>query len=180
MEPGNLYVAATWWGERVAEGRRAGARLSNRVYREVRYESLVTHPAEVMREICSFVGEDFDPAMFHPQAMAPWSRQRWRGQSHSSGDRPAEITSASVGGWRRVLNEGQRTLFESVAGDLLAELGYESEPRSRTIGPIERAAWRTHHSILWATERLGDREFFTRLGTFISLRRGRLLRKGDK
>ena len=39
-----------------------------------------------------------------------------------------------------------RVLFESIAGDLLRTLGYETEGRTRHISKSEQLKWRMHHA----------------------------------
>jgi hypothetical protein len=47
-----------------------------------------------------------------------------------------------------------RVLFDSVAGSLLKELGYEVEPETRSIGTLERLYWRGHDRLGRARRRL--------------------------
>jgi hypothetical protein len=43
--------------------------------------------------------------------------------------------------WRTAMGSRERAIFESVAGDLLGELGYETEGVEAPIGAIRRSQW---------------------------------------
>ena len=45
------------------------------------------------------------------------------------------------------MNLKQRTLFESAAGGLLSELGYQVEGLARTLSGGERFLWETDHRV---------------------------------
>ena len=47
-----------------------------------------------------------------------------------------------------------RVTFESVAGELLKTLGYETDGRTRYISLAERLAWGAHQQICWVAVRL--------------------------
>lgn len=46
------------------------------------------------------------------------------------------------------MSVADRVRFESVAGDLLEVLGYETEGVRRPISPPERWAWRSHDAVI--------------------------------
>jgi hypothetical protein len=66
------------------------------------------------------------------------------------------------------MSASDRALFEAVAGDLLEELGYETEGRRRISLP-ERAMWSLHHRFWWTMYRLRPRIPGQRLLTFLQL-----------
>lgn len=119
----NTRAGAAFWKERVAAGREAGARLSPVRYREIRYEALVTHPTATLQEICEWLALSYTPAMlaFHKE-----------GKSHVPDEhatlfdlveQPVDPSRAYA--WRDELSEREIADAEDVAGDLLADLGYE-------------------------------------------------------
>jgi hypothetical protein len=170
MEPRNVYTAAKAWKERVTVGRRAGTALGPETYREVSFEALVTHPREVMMEVCEFVGESFTEEVLRPSLLPRLYRPRWIRRRPPRPPREV-IDPSHAGGWRDRMTPRQRVLFESVAGDLLADLGYPIEGRVRRVGPLERLAWSAHHGFLWVARRLNDRATRELLSTHLAARR---------
>jgi hypothetical protein len=66
-----------------------------------------------------------------------------------------------------------RTLVESVAGDLLAELGYEVEGLARPIPRLSRIGWTADDRARIAINRATQREFTLRNAALVG--RARLL-----
>jgi len=64
---GPVSTIALWWDLNVRRGRQAGGSLGPRLYYEIRYESLVSHPREECASLCAFLGLRYDDAMlrFH-------------------------------------------------------------------------------------------------------------------
>jgi hypothetical protein len=155
--PHNLFTAARNWKLMVSSGREAGARLPQNTYLEVRYELLITSPAETMKRVCAFLDEPFTEAVLRPN---PWGRRdtprRYRPivGSHRRAMRSTEIVSGNAGKWKQAMSASERNLFESVAGDLLAELGYETEGVSRRITKPEMCVWKGHNFLMWFLRRL--------------------------
>ena len=52
------------------------------------------------------------------------------------------------------MSVAKRILFESVAGDLLKELGYESEGIRRRVAKPEQLMWQGHNFLMWLLRRL--------------------------
>ncbi len=135
-EPVPVERFARRWRRRVGNARRAA--LGNR-YMEVRYEDLVTTTEATLRRICERIELSFEPAMlaYHEHAaerLEEMNRDRDRdGRRTVSGAermtahaRTAAPPSAErVYAWRQEMSSADRRQFEAVAGDLLAELGYE-------------------------------------------------------
>jgi hypothetical protein len=134
---GSIEAIASDWRDSVAAARRTAKGLEH--YREVRYEALVADPEGVLRELCSFVALEFDGAMLraHERAAArlaqlPDSRVA-AGVSTTRADRircHARLMQppdpARAGRWRTALTAEEIARFEAGAGDMLAELGYET------------------------------------------------------
>jgi len=164
MEPRNLYTAARMWRELVRAGREAGARLPRETYLEVRYETLLAETQPTMREVCAFIGEPYDEAVLRPQPDPPPPHR-----AHLK-DRPARSTrvvSSNMEKWKTRMPVPDRVLFESVAGDLLSELGYETEGRVRKISALERRWWDLDHQCRWVIRRLGPARLREGLATFV-------------
>ncbi|HEX2710888.1 MAG TPA: sulfotransferase [Candidatus Acidoferrales bacterium] len=112
-----VSTAALWWEWQVRLGREAGFSLGLELYREVRYESLVAHPAETCAELCAFMGVPYDDIMvrFHEgvnQCADRDARRQWLPPTQGLRD------------WRSQMRSEDVERFEAVAGDLLNELDY--------------------------------------------------------
>lgn len=155
--PRNLFAASTRWKDMVSAGRRVGATLPQETYMEVRYESLLSQPGETMKCVCAFLGEPFTDAVLRPSSRTTHNPH----PTHPPliGKRPArspssEIISTNMEKWKRGMSSSDRILFESVAGDLLETLGYQTEGVTRTIAKPERLAWEAHNLLLWLLARI--------------------------
>jgi hypothetical protein len=86
-------------------------------YHEIRYEALVADALKAMCDIVSFLGEPWDARIFDPEVDTAEAR--------SANIQRDGITGASVGRWRNELNGNDLRKIQSIAGDLMVELGYE-------------------------------------------------------
>ena len=151
--PTSITEAAELWVERVTLARRNGAGVGH--YMEVKYEDLVTDTESVLREVADFLELPWDTAMldYHEGAEERLKEKaRDLPRKASRGDQPAAARMAShamarkppdpkrIGRWRTEMSREDRALYESVAGELLAELGYEvgepSEPERTARTPV--------------------------------------------
>ena len=142
---------ACQWATEVREAQALGARVGDR-YREIRYETLVADAASTLRSVCDAAGLRYDDAMLGYVGETDSARK-----AHQQ--RLNEPPRVGVRDWRTEMGRDDRQAFESVAGDLLAELGYDVESRGhdRTRLAAYRAttaAWRavgaaTQRSPLW-------------------------------
>jgi hypothetical protein len=113
-----IATAAVWWEWQVRVYREAGRAVGDGLYYELRYESLVHHPAEECAALCAFLGVPYDGAMlrFHERkdraASGLDAKHAWLPATPGLRDWRAEMPSEDV---RR---------FEASAGALLEELGY--------------------------------------------------------
>jgi hypothetical protein len=150
----NVFVAAEVWKQRVGAGRMYGARLPADQYMEVRYESLITETEPTMRRVCGFLHESFAPEVLRPDFLDRSTPGLHFGPKHPLDVSRSEIVGVNQKKWRQQMSLGDRQVFESVAGPLLEELGYEVEGLSRTIPPLERRAWRAQHWFRFLLTRL--------------------------
>jgi hypothetical protein len=111
---------ACLWRQEVGAARALGARVGAARYLEVRYEVLVADPEEAVRTICVFAALPFEPAMLEYAGAVDVSAK-----PHQR--RLLTPPTTGVRRWREDLSEKDVAGFEAVAGDLLAELGYEVE-----------------------------------------------------
>mgnify|MGYP001199880229 CR=1 FL=1 len=133
--PGNVYSAAGEWKQMTEKGRRDGQRAGPERYFELRYETLLESPREAMEGVCEFIGEPFTDAVLTPNFIkSELKRSGVYGTKRS-------ILKGNHGKWRNQMPEADRAVFESIAGDLLDELGYETEGRARSIAAHEKLFW---------------------------------------
>lgn len=134
---GNVYTAAGAWKRMVTKGRSDGAAAGPERYMDLRYETLLDRPRETMTDVCDFIGERFDEAVLTPSFIESGLNLVKPGGYGTK----TEILRKNHGKWRRDMSTVDREVFESVAGDLLDELGYETEGLIRPIGILEKFFW---------------------------------------
>ena len=133
--------------------------LSAASYCMIRYESLVSEPERSMRDLCAFLGLEFEPCMLTPEnrtepGYSP-RESEWKSKSLEGIDRDR------VGGFDRRLSPRQVYGVERICRQGMRDLGYEPVMSSRF-------GW------LWGLTLIWDAitETLTRLGRSISKRIG--------
>ena len=119
--PKTVGRAARLWATRVRAGRAAGRVLPRERYLEVRYEELVEDAAGKIQDICHFLDLDFDAAMLDHTEKARDSVLPRAALYNPNVTRPPARTRA----WQASMEPRAVAAFEAVAGDVLADLGYE-------------------------------------------------------
>ncbi len=84
-------------------------------YLEVRYEDLTSDPEKVMRQVCAFLEEEWDPRVLETS----------RVRSFTGTEQTSIVDRAPV--WNRYFGKRQVATLERIGGRLLTELGYEAE-----------------------------------------------------
>ncbi len=136
--PRGLASFAVQWALEIRRAQRFGAGTAAGRYRELRYEDLVAGPEGRLRELCAFLGLDYEPAMleyhrdFDPRQL----------QDHP---RLAQPPTKDVRRWREQMRPADVERFEAIAGGVLAEYGYERafpapSRAARARAAAERAA----------------------------------------
>ena len=145
------------WKRRILNARAQGEQLGH--YLEVRYEDLIIDTEPTLRAVCEFIELPWDERMlaYHERA---GERLREFGDLPSAGGKPARPGEERLAAhaktreppdpsrlarWKTEMSREDRAAFERVAGDLLAELGYEV-PRGaefrrrvgRLLAPLRR------------------------------------------
>jgi len=151
--PTNIFTAARQWKHFVSTGRRVGQSLPAETYLEIRYEKLITQPMEVIKNICSFINEPFYVELLKPNPLIldyP-SRKPIFGRFTPSYNYALKntIVDKNSSKWESAMSYADTVVFESVAGDLLGTLGYETTGKARNISKLEHVYWKTHHAICW-------------------------------
>jgi hypothetical protein len=141
--PDTVEGAAEMWAKRISAGREQAEESSR--YMELRYEDLVVDPERELRRICRFVELDWDPMMLRHHEQAPARLAELAGDLPAStgrqgreGRRRLEVHAPAtapphterVARWKAEMEAADVAAFEAVAGELLAELGYEVTARA--------------------------------------------------
>jgi hypothetical protein len=132
-----IPTIAERWVRRIGQARRQSAHVPH--YREVRYEQLVTETEATLRGICEFFELPWDDAVLDYHQRSAERLAEMKRELPADGRRTtlsverrmathARTTEAPdpsrVSRWREQMDRGERRDFESIAGELLAELGY--------------------------------------------------------
>ncbi len=173
-QPRNLVTAAELWRDFVKAGRSGGRDLPPGSFLEVRYESLLHEPEETMRRVCRVIGEPYAPSVLRPNPAPPLVRQPLLGRRKPVPRAASVILADNSGRWKNEMSRDDRARFESVAGDLLAELGYETEGLRRPLSDAARLGWRIHQLTVWGASRLNLRDAWSWWRTELEIRRARL------
>jgi hypothetical protein len=152
--PRSAAAFACEWRTQVQAARLLGRRVGPSRFLEVRYEELVADSAAAVQRVCEFARIPFEPAMLEYAGAVDVSRK-----PHLQ--RLLEPPRTGVRDWRSQMSSEDVEAFEEVAGDLLAELGYEpsrpqrSEPSARARLRLARyrAAVGAWNALAYATER---------------------------
>lgn len=117
-----IYHSIAAWAQAVDNARVARRRLPADSFYELRYEDLVSDPPRELAALCEFLGEEYDPAMAEPSAVAPVAVPRyktWHARTH------APVSQARVGSWTDRLSRAEIALCEVLLGDRLRACGFD-------------------------------------------------------
>jgi hypothetical protein len=142
----DLYGTVAAWARSVDDARRASRRLPASQWHELRYEDLVADPPAELGRLCAYLGEDYDPAMTTPAAVAGLavpSFKIWHRRTH------APVTTERVRSWRDRLTPEQIALCEAALGSRLRAYGYELSgvPRPRAADMIRYGLNASRHRL---------------------------------
>jgi hypothetical protein len=124
----DIYATVATWARAVDDARRAARRLGPAQWHQLRYEDLVADPHRSLTALCRFLGEEYDPAMAEPSAMAAVAvpaHKTWHRRTHSP------VTTQRVQSWQQRLTRDEIALCEAAFGIRLAQCGYELSGTTR-------------------------------------------------
>ena len=134
---------ACLWRKEVGDARALGRRVGEARYHEVRYEELVAEPESVVRRICVFAAIPFERTMLDYAGAVDVSAKPHQ-------QRLLTPPTSGVRSWRQDLSAEDAAAFDSVAGDLLAELGYEVRSPARSGARVALArSWYDARLTAW-------------------------------
>jgi Sulfotransferase family len=129
---------ACLWRSEVSAARSLGERAGRSRYLEVRYEELVDAPEQVVRRICEFASLAYEPAMLDYVGNVDVSEKPHQ-------QRLLQPLTPGARDWRTQMSGEEVRDFESIAGELLEDLGYDltgSPTRSDWRAALARARYR--------------------------------------
>ncbi len=129
-----LTTVALWWEWHVRMGVEDGSELGGSRYRELRYEALVQRPVRAVREVCLWLGLDYDEAM-----LAYHEGQRVRGHGHAARG-PGLPVTPGLRSWKSQMAHDDVVRFEAACADLIEDLGYERATARLPTPAIDAAA----------------------------------------
>jgi len=103
----------------------------------IRFEDLVSNPAETLQKLCQFIGEEFEQAMLDTSSSGQRVNSRnvpWKQKVSQPPD------TARIAAWRNDLTKEENQLAEAMLGDRLAVYGYPKEEKFTRLGKIFPAA----------------------------------------
>lgn len=96
-------------------------------YKIVKFEDFTGEPESHMRELCAFIGIDFDPRMLVPSTFGyPWTGNNFEGKSFRG------ASQANVNRWRDRISDEDAALIEFHFRDIMEPFGYEVQFDTKT------------------------------------------------
>lgn len=121
-----LMFEATTWEKNVRETDDAGKNLYRDQYFSLRYEDLIKRPWEEMSRLWEFLGatsniDGLPEKLAGELSLNPDAEY----QQQKAGDIVDPLTKGKRGSWKDLFTERDRQIFLEIAGELLAQWGYE-------------------------------------------------------
>jgi hypothetical protein len=141
--PDTAAEFACLWRSEVSAARKLGEKIGPSRYLEVRYEELVAVPEDVVTRICEFASIPYDAAMLDYAGAVDVSEKPHQ-------QRLLQPLTSGARDWRAQMSAEDARDFESIAGELLEELGYEVAGRPKRSGWRASLARARYHATLGA------------------------------
>lgn len=119
--------SATIWRANVAAAHRDGADLLGERYTEARYEDLLQDPEKEAARLFRFLGARAGEKVVRKCVNRASFEKRAGGRERGQEDSTSPVRKGIAGDWRNAFTERDRAIYQEVAGDLLAELGYAKD-----------------------------------------------------
>ncbi len=137
--PTNILCAAENWKHGQTRAQQLRRVLDASIWFDVRYEELVRKPEEVLRKVCSFLGEDFESEMinFYKSDIA---KARGKLRDHRPLAKP--ISDKFVGIYKECLSLFDQRIYAGVAGDVHLSEGYDLDVEPLVVSEEEIRRYR--------------------------------------
>lgn len=143
------------WSQAEFCSQRNQRRLPKDVFHVIRYESLVTDPEPVLRELCGFLEEEFHPAMLEPSEVRDVvpEKKTWHVALNQS------VNTDRVESWRKDLEPWELGLMETVLRRKLQRWDYRlsgdgARPSPKLVAKYAKDAFERRSAMRkrWAEE----------------------------
>ncbi len=118
-----LRQIAVRWNRRASKASREGPKLFGSSFFQLRYEDLIERPEEYLKVIFDLLGARTDDDVIR-RCVEENSFEKKTGRPRGHEDSRKFMRKGVAGDWRRVFTERDRRVYENIAGDTLAEMGY--------------------------------------------------------
>ena len=127
--PTNIFCAAQVWKMCQKAVKPWREKLDSSQWMDVKYETLVREPEKILKQVCDFLGEKYDPAMleFYKTDLA-----KARGATKDHKPLGHATSEKYIGIYKELLSLREQRIFTAIAGKELVEAGYELD-----VQPIE-------------------------------------------
>ncbi len=143
-----IAAIALWWRRQASMGRREGAPLGPKRYHEIRYEDLIDAPERCLASVALFLDLPYEPSMVTGHVGTA------RAKSGRLTGSPWLPPTSGLRDWRGQMSARDVELFEALAGDVLADYGYECSATGISEEIAGRAEWCRAR---WADGRVTDK-----------------------
>jgi len=118
---------ASRWVDDLTETDAEARRLYGQNYHTLRYEDLLARPFEEMTRLWRFLGVDADPSLESAirAEMASNPDEEW--QERRNQDIASFLPKGQAGNWQRLFTERDKSLFKTIAGEMLVKWEYEKD-----------------------------------------------------
>jgi len=135
FSPFHPMHTAQLWTDQQAQALALEARLGNNLLR-LRYEDLLAEPEARIREVCTFLEEDFEPGMLEYDQTPAARKGAVLSESWQNTGRP--LLKNNAGKYKTALTSGELASVEATAGAMMDTLGY---PRELDPQPVLPSSW---------------------------------------
>ncbi|MEW6635664.1 MAG: sulfotransferase [Actinomycetota bacterium] len=122
-----LGQLARRWSHRVGKARRDGRSLYGVRYLEIRYEDLLHNPHETLGRVLELLGARRGDEVIE-RCIKASSFERVSSRRQGEEDAGSFFRKGVAGDWRNVFTPRDREVYEEIAGEQLAAMGYETAP----------------------------------------------------
>lgn len=130
----NIFGAASGWNTANTFVKPFRQKYPATVWMDVKYEELCRQPEKVLRAICEFLQEDYDPEMLN-YYQKPTAIQRGKQRDHAPLGQP--VSEQHIGKYRSYLSVYEQEVYATIAGETHIEAGYQLEHPAIDIPPAE-------------------------------------------
>jgi hypothetical protein len=121
---GKVGAGTAMWLSSMSMAKHNNQRYPDR-YKILRYETLASQPEETLCSLCSFIGEEYTPAMLSMKGAENFNES---GNSSYGQFEPGRISTKSIGRFRKVLSKHEVAFIQTYARRDMLPYDYNLEP----------------------------------------------------